>query len=177
MTYYRIAAKTKQSPTQRWVTTKLTSLQAVLIYLQTYRCPAHTHQRVFCASSMEVLDEMLALESRGDVSFSVPAEQVVSGQQTKRLEEEQATAEALLPARQRALTTTPSANAATEPDAPAMPLLAGRITALEARRLELELGAGGDHDMPYTFAFPRALPETRAWIRLMEHVQRGDLVP
>lgn len=175
MTYYRIAVHSKQSPTWRWMTTKLTSLQAVLTYLQIYRCPAHAHLRIFFAASVEALEEMLAVENLGDASFSVTPEQLLSGRQMQSLEAQPA--EALPPARQRTLTTTASDNAPNEPGAPATPLAAGGITALEARRLELELGAGGDHDRPYTFAFPRALPETYAWIRLMTKVQCGDLEP
>lgn len=177
MTYYRIAVYTKQSPTWRWMTTKLTSLQAVLTYLQIYRCPAHAQLRVFFAASVEVLEEMLAVENRGDATFSVTPEQLLSGPQIQALAEECAASEALAPARQQTLITTTSLPAANEPGAPAMPLPAGGSTALEARRLELEPGAGGDHDCPYTFVFPRALPETRAWIRLMTKVQRGDLEP
>ena len=173
MTYYRIAVQTKQSPTWRWMTTKLTSLQAVLSYLQIYRCPAHAQLRIFFATSVEALEEMLAVENRGDASFSLTPEQLLSGRQEEGLVEAQAAAEAPTPARQRTLTAT--ASAANEPDASIIPPAVGGSTALEARRLEMELGAGGDHDLPYTFAFPRALPETRAWIRLLAKVQRSEL--
>lgn len=175
MTYYRIAVQTKQSPTWRWMTTKLTSLQAVLTYLQIYRCPAHAHLRIFFATSVEALEGMLAVENQGDASFSVTPEQLLSEPQRQALTEEQAAAEALASARQQILTTT--VNAAYELGASTIPLAVGGSTALEARRLELELGAGDDHDGPYIFAFPRALPETCAWLRLLEKVQRGDLEP
>jgi hypothetical protein len=175
MTYYRIAVQTKQSTTWRWMTTKLTSLQAVLTYLQIYRCPAHAHLRIFFATSVEALEGMLAVENQGGASFSVTPEQLLSEPQRQTLAEAKTAAETLASARQRTLTTT--VNAAYELGALTIPPAVGGSTALEARRLELELGAGGDHDLSYTFAFPRALPVTRAWIRLLEKVQRGELEP
>lgn len=176
MIYYRIAVQTKHAPTWRWMTTKLTSLHAVLNYLQTYRCPSHARLRVFFAASVEALEDMLAAENRGDALFSVTPEQLLSGGQPQG-SAEGAAADRGEPARQRTLTTTASAAALHAPEAPAMPQTAGGITTWEARRLELELGAGGDHDQPYRFAFPRPLPETRAWLRLREKIQRGDLEP
>ena len=175
MTYYRIAVQTKQSTTWRWMTTKLTSLQAVLTYLQIYRCPAHVHLRIFFATSVEALEEMLAIENRGDASFSVTPEQLLSEPQRQELTEAKTAVEALAPNHQRILTTTD--NTSNEPDASTIPLAVGGSTTLEARRLELELGAGDDHDCPYIFAFPRALPEICAWILLLKKVQRGDLEP
>ena len=42
----------------------------------------------------------------------------------------------------------------------------------QKRRLELELGTGGDHDVPYTFALPPSMPQVLAWMRLLARVQR-----
>jgi hypothetical protein len=176
MIYYRIAVQTRRSPTWRWMTTRLTSLHVVLNYLQTYRCPAYAQLRIFFASSEGTLEDMLAAENRGDASFSVTPEHLLSRGQPELLAEGPS-AEAQVPARQQTLTLTASADALNGLEAPAMPLAMGSLTLMEARRLELELGAGGDHDLPYRFAFPRRLPETCAWIRLREHVQRGDLEP
>jgi hypothetical protein len=50
-------------------------------------------------------------------------------------------------------------------------------SSLERRRLEHELGAGGDHDVPYHFALPLSLPQVLAWMRLMGRVQRGEVEP
>jgi hypothetical protein len=46
---------------------------------------------------------------------------------------------------------------------------------LEQRRSEIEDGMGGDHDVPYSFALPLALPQVRAWMRLLAQVQTGEL--
>lgn len=47
----------------------------------------------------------------------------------------------------------------------------------EVRRLELELGPGGDHDQPYTWASPPTTRQTLAWTRLLARRERGELVP
>lgn len=36
----------------------------------------------------------------------------------------------------------------------------------ELRRLEVELGAGCDHDHPYTWNLPLPGPQVRAWTKL-----------
>ncbi len=49
------------------------------------------------------------------------------------------------------------------------------MSSLERRRVAVECGVGGDHDVPYTFALPLSMPQTLAWIRLLVKVQRGEL--
>ena len=51
------------------------------------------------------------------------------------------------------------------------------MSSLERRRLEQELGPGGDHDVPYHFALPLSMPQVLAWMKLMGRVQRGELQP
>jgi hypothetical protein len=48
-------------------------------------------------------------------------------------------------------------------------------SALERRREELESGAGGDHDLPYTFVLPPSMPQVKAWVRLLARIRRGEL--
>ena len=38
------------------------------------------------------------------------------------------------------------------------------LEAPERRRLELESGAGGDHDLPYWFTGPSSMPQALAWM-------------
>lgn len=47
---------------------------------------------------------------------------------------------------------------------------------LEKRRVELEQGAGGDHDLPYQFSLPSSTPQVLAWAKLMARVQPWDFV-
>ena len=48
---------------------------------------------------------------------------------------------------------------------------------LDQKRLEIELGPEGDHDVPYSFALPVSMPQVLVWMRLLARVQRGELVP
>jgi hypothetical protein len=60
---------------------------------------------------------------------------------------------------------------------PAFQRSEARLNQLELRRLELELGAGGDHDTSYRFAWPLFLPQALAWIRVMSRVQQEEVAP
>ena len=51
------------------------------------------------------------------------------------------------------------------------------MSTLDCKRLEVELGAGGDHDLPYRFAFPQMWQQKLAWSELLVRVQRGELQP
>ena len=44
----------------------------------------------------------------------------------------------------------------------------------EQKRLEIELGPGGNHDLPYLFTLPISQNERLAWIRLQKQVQAGE---
>ena len=48
---------------------------------------------------------------------------------------------------------------------------------IEVRRLELELGAGGDHDQPYTWSLPPSGSHMLAWAKLWVLRARGEFVP
>lgn len=45
----------------------------------------------------------------------------------------------------------------------------------EVRRLEIELGAGGDHDCPYTWSLPPWGPHALAWTMLLARRERGEI--
>ncbi len=47
----------------------------------------------------------------------------------------------------------------------------------EVKRLELELHTEGDHDCPYVFTLPLAMPQVLAWTRLFARVYSGELNP
>ncbi len=48
---------------------------------------------------------------------------------------------------------------------------------IEVRRLELELGSGGDHDQPYTWSLPPSIPYALAWTKLRALRERGGFEP
>jgi hypothetical protein len=39
----------------------------------------------------------------------------------------------------------------------------------------LELRTPGDHDLPYRFTLPTAMPQALAWVKLLVRVHHGDL--
>ncbi len=45
---------------------------------------------------------------------------------------------------------------------------------IEVRRLEVELGAGGNHDRPYTWSLPPSGPHVLAWTKLRALRERGE---
>ncbi len=82
-----------------------------------------------------------------------------------------------MPALQAWATHTPPHTLPNESRTAACSLNEGSMPMLEWRRLERELGPGGDHDVPYTFALPLSMPHVLAWMRLLAQVQRGELEP
>ena len=48
-----------------------------------------------------------------------------------------------------------------------------RVSWTEVRRLEMELGAGGDHDRPYSWSQPPSTPHALSWSKLRALRERG----
>lgn len=48
---------------------------------------------------------------------------------------------------------------------------------IEVRRLEVELGAGDDHDCPYTWSLPPSTPHVLAWTKLRALRERDEFEP
>ena len=167
--YYRIAIQTNNESNWRWKSTVLTSVGALFQLLRLYRTIPQDRMRVFISSSCEDMETMLAQENSGLGSNSVTAAQFVQGSMPysqKRalgvsehgILEEQGTASI-------ATDTTP-------------PILYERgMDSLNMRRVELEGGAGGDHNSAYSFTLPTSMPEVLAWVRLLARVQDGTLQP
>jgi hypothetical protein len=91
MIYYRVALQDKQTPTWKWQSTVLTSLDALLLFLRTYKSFPREDVRVFFSSSTEGIEEMLSRQNQGLVSSSVSADQLLTGKsmnssEIKRLE-------------------------------------------------------------------------------------------
>ncbi len=177
--YYRVAIQVKQQPTWQWKSTVLSSLDALFRLLRLYSALPQDRLRVFSFSSREGMDELLAHVNNGAESNSVTAAQFL---QERKISVRTMTREASAPGIEAnpervaiAVTTTPSLK---ETSKVQQSFGEGSMSSLERRRAELEQGAGGDHDTPYTFALPLSVPQTLAWTRLMarEHLSRyaGD---
>ena len=174
--YYRVAIQASTPPTWQWRSTVLSSLGALLQWLQVYRSFPHDRLRIFSSCSREELGAQLVQENQGLESTSVLATQFLQERLIRSSEAAQGTADR---GTLRDQETAPIAVSATtrlsESSRAGNGPLGRGMSALERRRLELELGTGGDHDVPYTFVLPPSMPQVLAWMRLLARVQRGEL--
>ena len=174
MKYYRLALHDHQTGRWIWKTTALTSLQAVFQLLRIYGALPQDRIRVFTASSKEDLREMLICENKNLLSASVTVAQFLHEKNMLVRERVQSTSEqgaTEQAARQTTVATyfpLHEHNAALDfPQSPGM-------SSLDKKRLELECGAGGDHDSPYTFIGPSSMPQALAWMKLLVRVQNVE---
>lgn len=179
--YYRIAVRMDTSSTWKWKSTILASLGAVFGFLRLYRTVPRDYLRVFSSCTREAMGEQLAQENSGQESNSVMVEQFLRDRKISSREIVGETAAHTMAGSQRRTTTAVllrlpyddiyGANKTTRP------LYEEGLSALDRKRLEMERGAGGDHDTPYTFALPHSTPQTLAWVRIFVRVQNGELQP
>jgi hypothetical protein len=194
MTYYRLAVQDPQTARWSWKTTTVTSLYAVFQLLRCYRALLPLDRiLVFTSSSKEELDELLSRANNGLASGSVSAAQFLQERNLVVPERSQSASE-----QQRADVATRAkeiwqrhvaaqaaqqeAGGATSSSLRESLTTTGVPSSLgmslpEKKRLELELGPGGDNDVPYTFALPASIPQVLAWMRLQARVHRGELEP
>jgi hypothetical protein len=155
----------------------LSSLDALLKVLRPYLVLRPDRVRVFASSSREEMEEQLGRENAGLRSFSLTVTQflqqqmffapkVGEGAAGGRAENQGTTSSALIMRR------VPG-----EHGGEAQTLDEGSGCPLEQRRIEIEQGAGGDHDLPYRFTLPTWIPQVVAWAKLLTQVQSGTLQP
>ncbi len=165
--YYRVAIQVDSSPTWKWKSTELSSFNILLHWFQYYRAVPQDRLRIFSSSSQEDLNEQLVRENQGLGSPSVPATQFL---QERRIAPQRVSREAAGGTRENERTV----SIATLNERPPYE---SSSSPLDKRREELERGAGGDHDLPYSFALPPSMSQVLAWMRLLAKVQRGELQP
>jgi hypothetical protein len=178
MTYYRMALQDRQTATWTWKTTALTSLQAVFQLLRSYSALPQDSIRVFTAASKEDLNKMLKRENMSLASGSVTAAQFLRGRKLRVSGQAQSASEhdATEPGvRQTTALATGSPVPQHSPTS-GFPGL-GNMSSLEKRRLEIECGPGGDHDIPYQFTLPISIPQLLAWTHLQTRVRAGEVQP
>jgi hypothetical protein len=181
--YYRVAIRREgdqldRPPSWQWQSTMLSSLQTLFQFLRLYSALPQDHLRVFSSSSREDLEEQLGQENKGLGSHSVTAAQFLQERMIRSPEVTQATSERGAREHQgRASIAVSTSTRSNESSIAAHVLDERSMSSLERRRLDLELGPGGDHDVPYSFALPASLPQVFAWMRLLAKVHRGELQP
>ena len=164
--YYRVAIQVDASPTWKWKSTPLSSLNILIHWLQYYRVLPHDRLRIFSSRSQEELNEQLVRENQGPGSPSIPATQFLQERRIapQGVEYTASTHET------RANEPTASIAAVTKQSQDE-----SSTSPLDKRREEFERGAGGDHDLPYRFTLPISTPQVLAWLKLQVRVQQGDL--
>ena len=176
--YYRVAIQVDAAPTWQWKSTVLSSLDTLFQFLRLLRAFPQDQLRVCSSSSRKGLAEQLEQENQGLASTSVTAAQFL---QERMIGSPEMAWRASTPGTRGherttsiAVVTEPSPN---ESSRGVNALDGGGMSALERRRLELESGAGGDHDIPYQFTRPSSMPQVLAWMKLLVRVQDGTLQP
>lgn len=173
--YYRVAIHGNALSTWQWKSTVLSSLETVVQFLRRYGAGRLDMLRVFSSSERVGLQEQLVEENQGLSSPSITAAHFLHRRLIHFPEMTQA-----MPARagganlQVGVATHPSVQICSMEGSG---LVKGGKTALECRRLELELGPGGDHDVSYHFILPAELLQVLAWVRLLARKERGELQP
>jgi hypothetical protein len=178
--YYRLAIQRERDHLDgqgswQWQSTALSSLQSLFQVLRLYGALPQERLRVFSSHTPEGLQEQLWQENSGGGSASVTAAHFL---QQRMLHSPGVTSAG--GAREHEGTTSIAVSTGTRMDASARATHAlgeRSMSSLEKRRLEQELGAGGDHDVPYHFVLPLSMPQVLAWMRLLGRVRRGELQP
>jgi hypothetical protein len=172
---YRVAIQTiTVPPIWQWKSTPLSSLDAVLRFLRQYRAIRQDRLRVFSSASRQDLDEQFKLEQEAMGTYSVTAEQflcerrISSGGATGGTSEQKTQHNQMAVSGGAILSRSANGNSKRTATLDSM-------DRLDYKRVELEQGAGGDHDLPYHFAFPPTWQQACSWTELLVQVQRGQL--
>lgn len=174
MIYYRVAWKTNQSSTWQWKSTLLTSLDTLIRFLRIYNAIPKDRLRVFSSTSREDMEEMLIQENNGLASNSLTAAQFLH---ERRIHSPETAEKESEPYTRRSTGTLSTAALVKQPlnESISSGQLERQRQALDTKRLEVELGTGGDHDTPYTFTLPTSVPQVLAWTKLLVKIQAGEL--
>lgn len=179
MTYYRLAMHHQQTDTWAWKSTVVTSLQALFQLLRIYRVLPQDRLHVFSSPYKEELTEtMLNCEKNSLAVYSTTAAEFSHARKLQMREVtpsayNRGTVETTV---RRSTDVAPAFSWRANSMAPSS-FTASGVNVLEKRRLESEMGPGGDHDLSYTFLLPASIPQVLAWMRLLARVQSGELQP
>jgi hypothetical protein len=165
MFYTRVAIKVDEAAEWRWRSPMFTSPTTLFDFLKYYSRLAKDRQRVFFASSGELLQDMLLRENSGRVSNSLTVEQF--WQQRGRIDR----VEIVLLEMELALSRSRQlvATAVERPEY-------GRSTR-PLEPLSFDTPVDKTYDSVYTFTLPTSMREALAWATLLAKVQRGELAP
>ena len=191
--YFRVAIRMKDPSQWRWKSSMLNTPGTLFNFLTMYDCVPKDRLRIFFATSMNIMNEMLVRENRGLLSNSITVEDFlksgrkIDGQRIKELEFElglQASGELVarsaitrkLGDERVPMPATHSFEIANHSTLESIGSSLANILA-SLKQEDSEWNIGGDHDTPYTFSLPVSMPQALAWARLLAKVQNGELIP
>jgi hypothetical protein len=191
--YFRVAIRMDQSSQWRWKSSLLNTPGTLFDFLNMYDRVPKNRLRVFFATSLEFINEMLVRENSGLFSNSITVEGFLkSGRRIDRQHIMQLEFEIGLQENRALIARSvitrklgdecPSLQVASSIE-PSNPVIAEtRGNNLESNfmiltREKLEWSRGDGYDTLYTFALPVSMPQALAWTTLLAKVQRGELIP
>jgi hypothetical protein len=179
--YYRLANRQAVSSCWQWESRVIASREILFRVLWLYRSVHKYRLRVFFSSSVAGLDLMLVRENEGLKSNSIPVEQLVhewwtTNPSNSYIEIRQFESE--LRSRESIGILEPSTVEEQDGHGKMRKTLSeGSLDMLDRRRLEIELGVPGDHDILYTFSLPTSPAQTIAWLNLLNREHHEELQP
>jgi len=171
--YYRVAIQRDAVARWMWKSTVLSSLETVVQFLRLYRALPPDRLRVFSSPSRAELQAQLEQENTGLASHSVTAAQFLHERRLCPSVMPSTASREGAPSRERGSVVVSSQQTVNKRDGETSALENRGMSVLERRREELEGGPGGDHDLPYLFSLPHALPQVLAWMRLLTKAEQG----
>ena len=174
--FYRIAMQAGTSPSWQWKSTPLSSLDAVLGFLRLHRALPQDRLRVYSSASREGLDEQFKREQGAMGFHSVTATQFLRERLISPGDTTRETSELKTQENQEAISSEAVLSSSLSGSSKRTSTL-DSVSILDCKRLEIERGEGGDHDLPYHFVIPHVWPQVRAWTEILVQIQRGELKP
>jgi len=191
--YFRVAIRMDESAQWRWKSSMLSTPGTLFDFLNMYDLVPKNRLRVFFATSMEFINEMLVRENRGVLSNSTTVEEFlksgrrIDGQYIREIEFELGLQENKALIARSVITRKLGDERSSIQTASSFEIVnsatseaGGSSRENNLMRLmqeDSEWSIGGDCDTPYTFALPVSMPQALAWARLLAKVQSGELTP
>ena len=158
--YYRVAIQVDAVPTWQWKSTALSSLDTLFRFLRLYSALPQQNLLVCSSSSREGLQEQLEQENQGLASQAVTAAHFLQERRIHPATEVRSIAESGGGTSPGMVSTAVLSQEPLYVNSKGESILLNRsMNALERRREELELGPGGDHNVPYSFVLPPSMPQ------------------
>lgn len=164
---YQVAIRTDLVSPWQWRSTPLSSLETLFAFLRLYQALPADRLQVFTAATREDLNVQLIQANRErDVHLvrSITAKLSQEGTETPGCRDAGT-----------AGTERGQGSLSMGTENGMMHSYSAGLSSLEKNRFELEMGEGGDHDVPYLFTLPLSMPQALSWIELCIRVQNGEL--